>query len=43
MIGETLFIYLNVSTKAVSFFLVREVGTNQNYVYFLSKELVSLK
>ncbi|MCI06143.1 gag-pol polyprotein, partial [Trifolium medium] len=39
MEGETLYIYLVVSTEAVSVVLVREIGTNQNPVYFISKAL----
>ncbi|MCI06506.1 hypothetical protein A2U01_0027566, partial [Trifolium medium] len=39
MEGETLYIYLAVSTEAVSVVLVREVGTNQSPVYFVSKAL----
>ncbi|MCI93259.1 hypothetical protein A2U01_0114557, partial [Trifolium medium] len=39
MEGETLYIYLAVSAEAVSATLVKEVGTNQSPVYFISKAL----
>ncbi|MCH84826.1 hypothetical protein A2U01_0005663, partial [Trifolium medium] len=39
MEGGTLYIYLAVSTKAVSAMLVREIDTNQSSMYFISKAL----
>jgi len=39
MVGETLYLYLAISMEAVSTILVREIGTNQNSVYFCSKAL----
>ncbi|MCI36414.1 hypothetical protein A2U01_0057637, partial [Trifolium medium] len=39
MEGETLYIYLAISTEAVSAVLVREIGMNQSPVYFISKAL----
>lgn len=43
MAGETPYLYLAISTEAVSAVLVREIGTNQNLVYFCSKALVGLE
>ncbi|KAL2226151.1 UNVERIFIED_CONTAM: Retrovirus-related Pol polyprotein from transposon [Sesamum indicum] len=37
--GETLFLYLGVSENAVSSVLVRDKGSNQNPVYYVSKML----
>ncbi|MCI39883.1 hypothetical protein A2U01_0061115, partial [Trifolium medium] len=39
MEGETLYIYLTVLTEAVSAVLVKEIGTNQSPIYFISKAL----
>ncbi|MCI41862.1 hypothetical protein A2U01_0063096, partial [Trifolium medium] len=39
MEGQTLYVCLAVSAEAVSATLVREVGTNQRPVYFISKAL----
>ncbi|PNY17077.1 hypothetical protein L195_g013812 [Trifolium pratense] len=43
MEGETLYIYLAVSGEAVSAVPVKEVGTNQSLVYFVSKILSGLE
>jgi hypothetical protein len=39
MAGETMYLYLEISEEAVSTFLVRDIRTNQNLVYFCSKAL----
>lgn len=43
MIGETMFIYLTISPKAISVIDLRDVCTNQNSIYFISKTLTGSK